>query len=58
MYYFNYKRLSTSETRKGNVPLGGKNLIRIQSMTTTNTNDTEASIVQVIRIVEAGSDYV
>lgn len=58
MNYFNYKRRLSSETRIGNTPLGGNNLIRVQSMTNTNTNDTEASAEQVIRIVEAGADYV
>jgi len=58
MNYFNYKRRLSSETRIGNTPLGGTNPIRIQSMTSTNTNDTEASAEQVIRIVEAGADYV
>lgn len=58
MNYFNYKRRLSSETRIGNTPLGGENPIRIQSMTNTNTNDTEASAEQVIRIVEAGADYV
>ncbi|MDU1891823.1 MAG: 4-hydroxy-3-methylbut-2-en-1-yl diphosphate synthase [Dysgonomonas sp.] len=58
MNYFNYKRRLSSETRIGNTPLGGKNPIRIQSMTNTNTNDTEASAEQVIKIVEAGADYV
>lgn len=58
MDYFNYKRRLSSETRIGNTPLGNSNPIRIQSMTNTNTNDTEASVAQVIRIVEAGADYV
>ncbi|WP_108821008.1 4-hydroxy-3-methylbut-2-en-1-yl diphosphate synthase [Dysgonomonas sp. Marseille-P4361] len=58
MNYFNYKRRLSSETRIGDIPLGGTNPIRIQSMTNTNTNDTEASAEQVIRIVEAGADYV
>lgn len=58
MNYFNYKRRLSSETRIGNTPLGGNNPIRVQSMTNTNTNDTEASAEQVIRIVEAGADYV
>jgi (E)-4-hydroxy-3-methylbut-2-enyl-diphosphate synthase len=55
---FNYKRRLTSETRVGNVMIGGNNPIRIQSMTNTNTNDTDASTEQVIRIVEAGADLV
>lgn len=58
MNYFNYKRRLSSETRIGDVPIGGTNPVRIQSMTNTNTNDTEASAEQVIRIVEAGADYV
>jgi len=58
MDYFNYKRRQTSETQIGNTPVGGGNPIRIQSMTSTNTNDTEGSVEQIIRIIEAGGDYV
>ena len=42
----------------GNVPMGGDNPIRIQSMTTTNTMDTEACVEQAIRIIEAGGELV
>jgi len=42
----------------GNVPLGGCHPIRIQSMTTANTMDTEATVNECIRIIEAGSEYV
>ena len=42
----------------GDVPLGGSHPIRLQSMTTTNTMDTEATIAQSIRMIEAGSEYV
>lgn len=42
----------------GNVPLGGNNPVRIQSMTNTDTLDTKASVIQCIRIIEAGADYV
>ena len=42
----------------GSIPLGGDNPIRIQSMTNTDTLDTEASVAQCIRIIEAGADYV
>jgi (E)-4-hydroxy-3-methylbut-2-enyl-diphosphate synthase len=42
----------------GNVPLGGSNPIRIQSMTNTDTLDTHASVSQCIRIIEARADYV
>lgn len=58
MNYFNYKKRLSSETRIGDTPMGGISPVRIQSMTNTNTNDTEASAEQVIRIVEAGADYV
>jgi (E)-4-hydroxy-3-methylbut-2-enyl-diphosphate synthase len=42
----------------GEVPLGGDNPVRIQSMANTNTLDTKASVAQVIRIIEAGADFV
>lgn len=58
MNYFNYKRRLSSEAKIGNVPMGASNPIRIQSMTSTNTNDTEASIAQAIRIIQAGGEYV
>lgn len=58
MGYFNYKRRETSVVHIGDIPMGGTNPIRIQSMTSTNTNDTEASVEQVIRIIDAGGEYV
>lgn len=58
MDFFNYKRRISSETKIGNTPLGSNNPIRIQSMTNTNTNDTENSVEQTIHIIEAGADYV
>ena len=42
----------------GNIGIGGDNPIRIQSMTTTNTNDTEACVAQAMRIVQAGGELV
>lgn len=42
----------------GDTPLGGSNPIRIQSMTTTPTTDTEASVAQAERIINAGGEYV
>jgi (E)-4-hydroxy-3-methylbut-2-enyl-diphosphate synthase len=42
----------------GSIPLGGDHPIRIQSMTNTDTLDTNASVAQCIRIIEAGADYV
>lgn len=53
-----YSRLKTREVFIGDVPLGGNNPIRIQSMTTTDTMDTIATVEQSIRIIEAGGDYV
>lgn len=53
-----YKRFNTREVKIGNIPVGGNNPIRIQSMTTTNTLDTQASVEQCIRIFDAGADYV
>lgn len=54
----NYKRFKTIEVNIGGVPLGGNNPIRIQSMTTTDTMDTIATVEQTIRMVEAGCEYV
>ncbi len=53
-----YSRFLTREINIGGVPLGGENPIRIQSMTNTNTLDTEATVGQCIRIIKAGADYV
>ncbi len=53
-----YSRYLTREVKIGCIPLGGNNPIRIQSMTTTDTMDTVATVEQSIRIIEAGADYV
>ncbi|NNM16812.1 MAG: (E)-4-hydroxy-3-methylbut-2-enyl-diphosphate synthase [Bacteroidia bacterium] len=53
-----YSRLETREVVIGNVAIGGKNPIRVQSMTTTNTMDTLATVEQSIRMIEAGSELV
>lgn len=58
MDLFNYSRRETSEVNIGAVPLGGPNPIRIQSMTNTPTQDTEACVAQAKRIVDAGGEYV
>ena len=55
---FNYKRLITREVKIGDIAVGGENPIRLQSMTTTDTMDTLATVKQTIRLIEAGSDYV
>ncbi len=53
-----YRREKTIEVNIGGVPLGGSSPIRIQSMTDTDTMDTDATVEQFIRIVKAGADYV
>ena len=58
MDIFNYRRRQSSVNRVGDTPMGGDNPIRIQSMTTTPTTDTEASVAQAKRIIEAGGEYV
>lgn len=55
---FNYRRRHSSTVQIGNVPLGGDNPIRIQSMTSTSTLNTDASVAQCRRIFDAGADYV
>ena len=55
---FNYRRRHSSTVQIGNVPLGGDNPIRIQSMTSTSALDTGASVAQCRRIFDAGADYV
>jgi len=53
-----YKRFKTREVSVGDIPLGGNNPVRIQSMTTTDTMDTIATVEQTIRMVNAGCEYV
>ncbi len=51
-------RRISSVCRVGNIAIGGDNPIRIQSMATTDTNDTEASVAQAKRIIDAGGEIV
>jgi (E)-4-hydroxy-3-methylbut-2-enyl-diphosphate synthase len=53
-----YSRFLTREVTIGNVPMGGLNPIRIQSMTTTDTMDTLSTVEQTIRMVHSGCEYV
>ncbi len=53
-----YSRRKTREVTIGDLPMGGENPIRIQSMTTIDTMDTQGSIEQTIRMVNAGCEYV
>ena len=55
---FNYTRRETWEVNVGGVPMGGDNPIRVQSMATVSTNDTEGCVAQARRIIEAGGEYV
>ena len=53
-----YKRLATLEVKVGDLLLGNFNPIRIQTMTTTDTMDTIATVEQSIRCIEAGSELI
>lgn len=53
-----YQRQDTTEVNIGGVAVGGSNPIRIQTMTDTDTSDTDATVEQIIRVVKAGADYV
>lgn len=55
---FQYRRLKTREVRVGNLLLGGNHPIRVQTMTTTDTMDTMATVEQTIRCIEAGAEMV
>ena len=51
-------RVLTKEVHIGTLSLGGQNPIRVQSMTTTDTMDTEGSVEQSIRMIDAGCELV
>ena len=53
-----YFRLPTREVRVGGLLIGNGHPIRIQTMTTTDTMDTEATVAQTIRCIEAGAELV
>ncbi len=53
-----YQRLITREVKVGNLMIGGGHPIRIQTMTTSDTLDTEKTVAQVIRCIEAGAELV
>jgi len=54
----NYSRLASREVMVGNIGIGGNNPIRVQSMTTTDTMDTEGTVEQAIRMIDAGCEIV
>jgi len=53
-----YQRRQSTETRVGNIGIGGHNPIRIQSMGTVDTNNTEGCVAQAKRIIDAGGELV
>ncbi len=53
-----YQRLPTREVKVGGLLLGNGHPIRIQTMTTTDTMDTAATVAQTIRCIEAGAELV
>jgi (E)-4-hydroxy-3-methylbut-2-enyl-diphosphate synthase len=53
-----YHRRATREVKVGNVGIGGDNPIRVQSMITCDTMDTEASIQQTMELADAGCEIV
>ena len=53
-----YKRRISSEARVGGIGIGGQNPIRIQSMGTVDTNNTEGCVAQAKRIIDAGGELV
>jgi (E)-4-hydroxy-3-methylbut-2-enyl-diphosphate synthase len=55
---FHYQRHQTVEVTVGNVGIGGSNPIRLQSMTTTNTLDTDETALQAMRIFDEGGELV
>ena len=55
---YGYSRFQTREVNIGSVKMGGNNPIRLQSMTTTDTMDTEGTIEQSIRMIDAGCELV
>ena len=56
--YLTRKRIETIDVSIGNLKMGGANPIRLQSMTTTDTMDTEKSVEQSIRMIDAGCELV
>lgn len=53
-----YKRLKTKEVKIGNLLLGNFHPVRLQTMTTTDTMDTQGTVEQAIRCIEAGAELV
>lgn len=58
MDYFNYHRRPTIDVHIGNITMGGNYPVIVQTMTNTNTLDTEGSVAQCERIIAAGADLI
>jgi (E)-4-hydroxy-3-methylbut-2-enyl-diphosphate synthase len=58
LYQHPFQRHKTREVRVGDKVVGGDNLIWVQSMTTPDTNDVEATVAQIHRLEEAGCEIV
>src|SRR5207245_6527587 len=58
IYPLGYYRCATTELKVGNVGIAGENPIRVQSMITCDTMDTEASVQQTIELADAGCEIV
>ena len=58
MSVFDYKRREAHTVTVGGIPMGGDYAVRLQSMTSTSTMDTEASVEQCCRIAQAGASFV
>ena len=58
MDFFNYNRRPTVDVRVGNLFMGGNHPVVVQTMTNTNTLDTEGSVEQCERIVAVGADLI
>lgn len=56
--YTHYLRRNSIEVSVGDTPLGGDNPVRIQTMTTTDTTDIDATVRQCSAAVNAGAEYV
>ena len=53
-----YSRLKTREVKIGELLLGYGHPVRVQTMTTTDTMDTQGTVEQCIRYIEAGAEMV
>ena len=54
--YFAYSRRKSREIMVGNIAMGGDNPVRVQSMITADTRDTEACVAQILELAEAGCE--